>query len=94
MGAPLDPKMNGYIVLYFRNRSGRAKLQELARRYVTADQGTERLAERALQVLSDNPSLLDGRDVNRAMVALVHELAQEQLQITGILSRCANGDAT
>jgi len=61
---------------------------------VTADQGTERLAERALQVLSDNPSLLDGRDVNGAMIALVHELAQEQLQITGILSRCANGDAT
>jgi hypothetical protein len=94
VGAPLDPKMNGYIVLYFRNRSGRAKLQELARRYVTADQGTERLAERALQVLSDNPSLLDERDDNRAMIALVHKLAQEQLQITGVLSRCANGDAT
>ena len=86
--------MNGYIVLHFRNRSARAKLQELARPYVTADQGTERLAERALQVLSENPSLIDERDVNRAMIALVHKLAQEQLQITGILSRCANGDAT
>jgi len=61
--------MNGYIVLYFRNRSARAKLQESARRYVTADQGTERLTERALQVLSDNPSLLDERDDNRAMFA-------------------------
>ena len=69
VGAPLDPKLNGYIVLHMRSRSARAKLPELARRYVTADQGTERFAERALQVLSDNPSLLDGRDVNRAMFA-------------------------
>lgn len=48
----------------------------------------------ALQVLSDDPSLLDGRDVDKAMSVVVHELAQEQLQITGILSRWANGDAT
>ena len=86
--------MNGCIVLHFRNRPAQAILQELARRYVATDQGTERLAERALQVLSENPSLIDERDVNRAMIALVHKLAQEQLQITGILSRWANGDAT
>ncbi len=53
-------------------------LQTMAREYVKSDEVAGVIAEQAVRVLSDNPSLLDG-SLNEAIRAVIHRLALEHL---------------
>lgn len=53
-----------------------AILKTIARHYVSTDAHAARLAERALQIIFDDPSLLDAPNIDEALFVLVHRVAQ------------------
>ena len=52
-------------------------LNRLTRRYVKSDADAARLAERALRMISDDPTVLDGPNIDTALFRLVHRIARE-----------------
>jgi hypothetical protein len=56
-------------------------LNSLARRYVKSEADAARLAERALQMVSEDPSLLDDSDIDKALFHLVHRIARQDFEI-------------
>jgi hypothetical protein len=52
-------------------------LRRFARHFATDDADVARLAERALLVLSNDPSLLDVPDIDEALLRVVHRVATE-----------------
>jgi hypothetical protein len=52
-------------------------LKRLSRHCVSSEADVARLAERVLQALVDDPSLLDGPDMDRALLLLVDRIAKE-----------------
>jgi|APAra7269097635_1048570.scaffolds.fasta_scaffold00042_113 hypothetical protein len=56
-------------------------LNSLARRYVKSEADAARLADRALQMVSEDPSLLDDSDIDKALFRLVHRIARQDFEI-------------
>ena len=59
-------------------------LHRLTRRYVKSDTDAARLAERAFRMISDDPSLLDGPDIHKALFCLVHRVAKEEFRVRSL----------
>ena len=55
-------------------------LKKRARCYVSTDADAARLAERVLQMLGEDPSVLDAPHVDEALLLLVHHVAQDTLK--------------
>lgn len=51
-----------------------------ARKFVRSEASARRVAQRTIDVLCDNPSLLDGRDINEAMLMLLRRHAFDELE--------------
>lgn len=51
-----------------------------ARKLVRSEATARRVAQRTIDVLCDNPSLLDGRDINEAMFMLLRRHAFDELE--------------
>ena len=55
-------------------------LRQSAKRYTSNDADIARLAERAFQMISGDPSLLEGPDIDNALFHLVHRIANEDIR--------------
>ncbi|MBB3594360.1 hypothetical protein FHX08_004764 [Rhizobium sp. BK529] len=53
-----------------------SRLRQMAKCYTSDEADAARFAERALRVLMENPSLLDGADIDDALFHVVHEIAR------------------
>ncbi|XAZ25942.1 hypothetical protein LVY75_34670 (plasmid) [Sinorhizobium sp. B11] len=53
-------------------------LHQHARRYAKTEADAARLAERALQTLANDPTLLDDPDFEKVLFALVQRIAQQR----------------
>ncbi|MFK0161676.1 hypothetical protein [Rhizobium sp. NPDC090279] len=53
----------------------RALLREWARKFVDSDAAADRVVQRTINVICDNPELLDGAQMNEALFALLRRYA-------------------
>ena len=53
-------------------------LHSLARRYVKSEADAARLAERALRMISEDPTLLDDPNIGTALLRVVDRIAEEE----------------
>jgi hypothetical protein len=53
-----------------------------ARKFTTSDIAARRAAQRTIDVLCDNPSLLDGRDINEAIFKLLRRHAFDEIELS------------
>jgi len=58
----------------------REALKLWARKFVTSDIAARRAAQRTIDVLCDNPGLLDGRDINEAIFKLLRRHAFDEIE--------------
>ncbi|RWX31807.1 hypothetical protein EHI47_12195 [Rhizobium leguminosarum] len=52
-------------------------LKEVAAHFAATEAKAARLAERSLHVISENPFLLDGPDIDKALALVIHKIAQQ-----------------
>lgn len=57
-------------------------LKKGARGYAKSECDAARLVERTLQVIADDPSLLDGPDIDEALLHVLHHVAQQDFRPT------------
>jgi hypothetical protein len=53
-----------------------------ARKFTTSDIAARRAAQRTIDVLCDNPSLLDGLDINEAIFKLLRRHAFDEIEFS------------
>ncbi|TWB07982.1 hypothetical protein FBZ99_12232 [Rhizobium sp. ERR 1071] len=53
-----------------------------ARKFTTSDIAARRAAQRTIDVLCDNPNLLDGRDINEAIFKLLRLHAFDEIEFS------------
>jgi len=53
-----------------------------ARKVTTSDIAARRAAQRTIDVLCDNPNLLDGRDINEAIFKLLRRHAFDEIELS------------
>lgn len=53
-------------------------LREVAAKFAATDAEAAHLVERALHVICEDPSLLDGPDIEKALVLVVRKIAQDE----------------
>ncbi len=66
---PNDPNFREALVLW-------------ARKFVRSEMGAKRVAQRTIDVLCDDPSLLDGRDINEAIFKLLRRHAFDEIELS------------
>ncbi|KAA1183894.1 hypothetical protein FP026_07690 [Rhizobium tropici] len=66
---PDDPNFREALVLW-------------ARKFAKSEAVAKRLAQRTIDVLCDNPSLLDGRDINEAIFKLLRRHAFDENELS------------
>ena len=69
--------------VYIPNDPGfREALILWARKFATSDIAARRAAQRTIDVLCDNPNLLDGRDINEAIFTLLRRHAFDEIELS------------
>lgn len=66
---PDDPNFHEALVLW-------------ARKFARSEAAAKRVARRTIDVLCDNPSLLDGRDINEAILMLLRRHAFDEIELS------------
>ena len=62
-----------------------------AREFVGSEAAAKRVAQRTIDVLCDNPSLLDGRDINEAIFMLLRRNVFDEIELA--LGQDSQGDS-
>lgn len=67
-------------------------LEGMAKEYASDEVDIARLADRAYHLLADDPSLLDGPDINDALFQVVRKIAEEGAQTSFARRTLGGGD--
>jgi hypothetical protein len=66
-----------------KDPSLRAILKNWARRYFNHEMAVERVVQRTISVVCEHPELLDGADVGKALLIVLHANALDELRRCG-----------